>query len=139
MQQIGKILKSDHTMLVQDVEPLHADGRLGQDEMATEENNLAFVNCQVESSHSTPNVYTPGETHAHGHQDVCTRIFTGSTFHKRQKLQTSQMSFSIKMDKEIVVYSYDGVKLNKVSKHNTDRKLHDMPEHTQYHSTYISF
>ena len=42
------------------------------------------------------------------------------------------------MDKEIVVYSYDGMKMNEPNKYNTDRMIHDMTEYTRYNFTYIN-
>jgi len=36
------------------------------------------------------------------------------------------MSFSIKMDKEIAEYFYDGIKMNKPKKLNGDRNVHSM-------------
>lgn len=36
------------------------------------------------------------------------------------------MSFNIKMDKEIAVNSYDGIKINEPNKRNTDRKVHSV-------------
>ena len=71
-------------------------------------------------------VYSPGETQAHGHQDVWVRVFIGNSFHKRKKLKTCRMSFSIKMDKDIAVNSYDGIKINEPNKSNTDRKVHSV-------------
>ena len=36
------------------------------------------------------------------------------------------MSFSIKMDKEIADYFYDGIKMNEPKKRNSDRNVHSM-------------